>query len=53
MAPYVADGTGKVASVFDDYEGTQFVGLPLEASGLLPSYVGTPELTRLVVDSSE
>jgi hypothetical protein len=37
MAPYVADGTGSVASVFDDYEATQFVGLPLEASVLLPA----------------
>jgi hypothetical protein len=36
MAPYVADTTGKVASIFDDYEATQFVGLPLEASVLLP-----------------
>jgi hypothetical protein len=36
MAPYVADGIGKVASVFPDYEGVQFVGYPLEASVLLP-----------------
>ncbi|MGI4863704.1 MAG: hypothetical protein ACRYFZ_07240 [Janthinobacterium lividum] len=36
MAPYVADTTGQVASVFDDCEATQFVGLPLEASVLLP-----------------
>jgi hypothetical protein len=47
MAPYVADGTGKVASVFDDYEATQFVGLPLEASVLLPPYVGTPRWAEL------
>jgi hypothetical protein len=37
MAPYLADTTGKVASVFADYEATQFVGLPLEASVLLPA----------------
>jgi hypothetical protein len=36
MSPYVADGTGKVASVFPDFEGMQFVGYPLEASVLLP-----------------
>jgi hypothetical protein len=36
MAPYVADTTGAVASVFDDYEGAQFVGLPLECTVLLP-----------------
>jgi hypothetical protein len=36
MGPYVADGTGKVASVFPDFEGMQFVGYPLEASVLLP-----------------
>jgi hypothetical protein len=47
MAPYVADGTGKVASVFDDYEATQFVGLPLEASVLLPPFIGTPRWAEL------
>jgi hypothetical protein len=47
MAPYVADGTGKVASVFDDYEATQFVGLPLEASVLLPPYTSTPRWAEL------
>jgi len=36
MAPYVADTTGSVASVFPDFEGIQFVGLPLEATVLLP-----------------
>jgi hypothetical protein len=36
MGPYVADGTGKVASVFPDGEGVQFVGYPLEVSVLLP-----------------
>jgi hypothetical protein len=47
MAPYVADGTGKVASIFPDGEGCQFVGLPLEASVLLPPYVGTPRWAEL------
>jgi hypothetical protein len=37
MAGYVADTMGKVASVFDDFEATQFVGYPLEASVLLPA----------------
>jgi hypothetical protein len=36
MAPYVADGTGRVASVFDGGEATHFVGYPLEVSVLLP-----------------
>jgi hypothetical protein len=40
MAPYVADTTGRVASVFDDFEGTQWVGLPLEATVLLPPPTG-------------
>jgi hypothetical protein len=47
MAPYVADGTGKVASIFPDGEGCQFVGLPLEASVLLPSATGTPRWAEL------
>jgi len=36
MAPYVADTTGGVASVFPDFEGVQFVGRPLECTVLLP-----------------
>jgi hypothetical protein len=36
VAPWVAGTTGSVASVFDNYEATQFVGHPLEASVLLP-----------------
>jgi hypothetical protein len=36
MLPYVADTVGRVASVFSDYEGAQFVGLPLECTVLLP-----------------
>lgn len=47
MAPYVADSTGKVASVFDDYEGCQFVGYPLEASVLLPPASDTPRWAEL------
>jgi hypothetical protein len=47
MAPYVADTTGKVASVFDDYEATQFVGYPLEASVLLPPASATPRWAEL------
>jgi hypothetical protein len=47
MAPYVADATGKVASVFPDGEGCQFVGLPLEASVLLPPFIGTPRWAEL------
>jgi hypothetical protein len=47
MAPYVADGTGKVASIFPDGEGCQFVGLPLEASVLLPPFIGTPRWAEL------
>jgi hypothetical protein len=47
MAPYVADTTGKVASVFPDREGCQFVGLPLEASVLLPPFIGTPRWAEL------
>lgn len=47
MAPYVADGTGTVASVFDDYEATQFVGYPLEASVLLPPAGAAPRWAEL------
>lgn len=47
MAPYVADGTGKVASIFPDGEGCQFVGLPLEASVLLPPPTGGPRWAEL------
>jgi hypothetical protein len=47
MGPYVADTTGKVASVFDDYEATQFVGYPLEASVLLPPAGDTPRWAEL------
>jgi hypothetical protein len=36
MAPYVADGTGQVASIFRSGEAVQFVGMPLEVSVLLP-----------------
>jgi hypothetical protein len=36
MAPFVADGTGRVASVFASGEAVQFVGCPLEVSVLLP-----------------
>ncbi|MGI4872074.1 MAG: hypothetical protein ACRYFX_12955 [Janthinobacterium lividum] len=36
MAPYVADTTGRVASIFPDGEVVQFVGCPLEVSVLLP-----------------
>ena len=36
MAPYVADGTGRVASSFPSGEAVQFVGCPLEVSVLLP-----------------
>ena len=36
MAPFVADGTGRVASIFADDEATQFVGYPLDVSVLLP-----------------
>jgi hypothetical protein len=41
MAPYVADGTGKVASLFPDGEGVQFVGYPFEVSVLLPPATST------------
>jgi hypothetical protein len=41
MAPFVADGTGRVASIFGDDEATQFVGFPLEVSVLLPSSTST------------
>jgi len=37
MLPFVADGAGRVASIFPDDEATQFVGLPLEVSVLLPT----------------
>lgn len=47
MAPYVADGTGRVASIFPDGEGCQFVGLPLEASVLLPPATGQPRWAEL------
>jgi hypothetical protein len=47
MAPYVADATGKVASIFPDGEGCQFVGLPLEASVLLPPFIGKPRWAEL------
>jgi hypothetical protein len=47
MAPYVADGTGQVASVFPDYEGVQFVGMPLEASVLLPPAGDAPRWAEL------
>jgi hypothetical protein len=47
MAPYVADGTGKVASIFPDGEACQFVGLPLETSVLLPPATGTPRWAEL------
>ncbi len=47
MAPYVADTTGQVASVFDDYEATQFVGLPLEVSVLLPPDTGAARWAEL------
>lgn len=35
MLPYVADGTGRVASIFPSGEAVQFVGCPLEVSVLL------------------
>jgi hypothetical protein len=47
MAPYVADGTGAVASVFADGEATQFVGYPLEASVLLPLAGSAPRWAEL------
>jgi hypothetical protein len=47
MAPYVADTTGRVASVFPDFEGVQFVGLPLEATVLLPPDTGAPRWAEL------
>jgi hypothetical protein len=47
MANYVADGTGKVASIFPDGEGCQFVGLPLEASVLLSPATGQPRWAEL------
>jgi hypothetical protein len=47
MAPYVADGTGKVAGIFPDGEGCQFVGLPLEASVLLPPPTGVQRWAEL------
>jgi hypothetical protein len=47
MAPYVADTTGKVASVFPDFEGVQFVGRPLECSVLLPPATGAPRWAEL------
>ncbi|MDJ0367391.1 hypothetical protein QMK33_19760 [Hymenobacter sp. H14-R3] len=37
MAPYVADGTGRVACIFPSGEAVQFLGLPLEVSVLLPA----------------
>jgi hypothetical protein len=47
MAPYVADSTGKVASIFPDGEGCQFVGYPLEASVLLPPAGAGPRWAEL------
>lgn len=37
MQPFVADGAGRVASIFPSGEATQFVGLPLEVAVLLPA----------------
>jgi len=37
MLPFLADGAGRVASIFPNDEATQFVGLPLEVSVLLPT----------------
>ena len=45
MQRYVADGS--VASVFDDFEATQFVGLPLEVTVLLPADTGAPRWAEL------
>jgi len=47
MAPYVADTVGKVASVFPDFEGVQFVGMPLEATVLLPPDAGAARWAEL------
>ena len=47
MAPFVADGTGRVASIFPDGEACQWVGLPLEVSVLLPPPTGAPRWAEL------
>ena len=47
MAPYVADSTGAVASIFPSGEACQFVGLPLEVSVLLPPPTATPRWAEL------
>ena len=41
MLPYVADGGGRVASIFPSGEAVQFVGCPLEVSVLLPEATTT------------